>query len=834
MSRPQTLSLDGDDWTLYWLLPHEWESRKVWEHEPSNATSRRIPAVVPGHAQEALLRSGALPDWRVGENSRLWEWTSARDWIYEKRFEVSSDHSGRVFRLRFEGIDDTAHVFLNGEKVGSHTGQFVAAEWNVTDRIRFEEPNHLLVVVEHAPDLQGQAGRTSRERRWKSRFAYGSDLSPRLVPVGLWDSVSLLITGPAWFENVSIYTNVANDRTEAAVSIVCELTGLRETPTTVFTEITQDGLPVASIADPIRVFPGDTSVVQSMTLKRVQLWWPNGCGRPALYQAALSLVDSDDRLIDRRTVEFGVRQVEAVPCDDAPPDSFPYSLSVNGKRIWLRGWNWVPLDHLYGGAAPERYERFLRLARDANVNLLRVWGGGLLEKEAFYRLCDRFGIMVWQEFPLTGSGIDSTPPQDERYLAYVQEQAEGMLPRRRNHASLVLWSGGHGLADEHGEPLGSDHRALAELRTSVEMDDPQRLWLPTSPTGPHAATDPKRPHDMHGPWKFLGLRRHAEFHNDMAPMLHSAFSCAGAADLETLESAFPDAMPTPSTEEAGWVAHGGTRWQDLEEVTAAFGMPADLAAYLRASRQLQAMGLQYAVEADRRRKWRCAGSLPWQLNEPWPKAVGTSALDYYGRPKPAYYAVKRAYRPFHVSAAFPTFAWAGESQFRADIWLHNSGQERSLLNVLATVTDLNGRELYQENLSGEAPANAAENVGDLSWRFPPGFETAFVLFLEVIDEDGETLACNAYLHSRAGDPPFAPFLQASATTLEVSPREGGISIRNTGPAVALGVSVRAETGLVGDSDFPLRPGEEREIRLSDPAAANSVTAWNAELKEVDR
>jgi beta-mannosidase len=596
------------------------------------------------------------------------------------------------------------------------------------------------------------------------------------------------------------------------------------------TAITQGGLPVASVEDPITLRPRETTLVQSLTIPRVQLWQPNGCGRPALYEARLTLLDDHENVLDRRTIEFGVRQVEAVPCDGAPPDSLPYSLVVNGRRVWIKGWNWTPADQLYAGVSPERYDRFLRLARDAHVNLLRVWGGGLLETEPFYRLCDRYGIMVWQEFPLSSSGIDNEPASDPAYVDYIREQAEAMLPRRRSHPSLVLWCGGNELTSEGMQPLGSDHPALAELRASVETDDPQRLWLPTSPTGPRFMADPEHRgelHDAHGPWLWLGLREHPAFYNRIDPLLHSEFGCEGPANPETLRFIFSGDPPPPARTDAVWMHHGGGWWLRPEAVEGAFGPVSDAETFVRAGQQLQAMGLQYAVEANRRRKWRCAGTLPWQFNEPWPNAVCTSAVDYFGRPKPAYYAVKRAYRPFHVSAAFRTFAWAGEAQFQADVWLHNSGEERSLLNVVAAVTDLEGRELYQENLAGEAPENSAENVGDLSWRFPEGFAAPFILFLEVIDEEGETLARNAYLHSRAPDPAFAPFLAAPPTELLVRRTEAGVEVRNDGHATALAVEVVASESLVEDSHFPLPPGGARMAAVGGPRAGVRITAWNA-------
>jgi len=541
--------------------------------------------------------------------------------------------------------------------------------------------------------------------------------------------------GPAWFRTVTVYANLSIDRREASLSVVFEFGVARETAAVVITEFSQSGLPGPTIQDPITLFTSDPALVQSAALPRVQLWQPNGAGRPTLYQARVSLIDLDRNLLDRRTVEFGVRQIDAAPGDGSPSDGLPCGLTVNGRRTWLQGWNWTT-EETPGDEA--RYDRLMRLARDAQVNLLRVTGG--LESETFYRLCDRHGILVWQDFP-------SPPAAEAADLNALWRHAEAVLPQRRNHPSLALWCGSS----------ISDPRMLDEIRAAVETEDPQRLWLPS---------------------------------------LTSSVHLAPAGDEAAV-------APAPMT------------------VEAAFGPLAD-AALARAGEWMEALGAQCAVEAGRRGQWECGGALPGVFC-----SAGDAAVDRALRPKPLYYAVKRAYRPFHVSASFSTFAWEGEPQFHADVWLHNAGPTRSLLNVVATVTDLEGRELYQENLAGEAPENGSENVGDLQWRFPPGFDRAFLLFLEVVDEEGETLARNAYSYSRAPAPAFTPFFQAPATRLEVSRTEQGVEIRNVGPAVALGVTVAAGEALVGDSDFPLAPGGTRRISVSDAAAAVRVTAWNA-------
>lgn len=839
MPIPQVFSLDGDDWRLYYLMPEEWRWRRVWEREPPEAPARRVRAVVPGVVQHDLLDAGVLPHPYEGENSRLWEWTWARDWIYERDFVPPAGWGAAAVRLRFEGVDHTCHVYLNGELLGEHTGMFLPFELDVTGRLRLGEPNRLLVVVQHAPEPRGQIGWTSLVRHWKARFAYGWDWCTRLVPLGIWDRVSLIATGDAWLKDVALHTNLSIDRTEAALSIVSDF-GARAAegdrparPAVVRAEILHSGLPVISTEDPITVFGSDTALVQSLTVRGAKLWWPNGEGEQPLYEARISLLSREGELLDGRRFSFGIRHVEMLPNEGAPEDALPYTLAVNGQRVWIRGWNWVPLDHLYGREMPERYERFLQLARDANVNLLRVWGGGLIEKEIFYDLCDRYGIMVWQEFPQSSSGLDNRPAEDEAYLEMARRSAEAILPRRRNHPSLVLWCGGNELTHDDFTPLGDDHPALATLKQAVSLHDPQRLWLPTSPSGPVFSASPEargRMHDVHGPWRYMGATEQYAFFNAIDPLLHSEFGVEGPANLDALAHIGPPVrLCPPDTSNPLWLHHGGAWWSQRELLETLFGPISELTAFVRAGQLLQAEGLRYAIEANRRRAWRCSGVLPWQFNEAWPNATCTNGVDYYGRPRPVYDAVRRAYAPFHVSAAYDTLAWHDRDRFRAELWLHNDGEARSLLNVAVTLADVGGQVFLQENLAAEAPAAASEPAGEIEWRRPRDYAGLFLLFLQVIDEEGDVLAENAYLHSAAPPPIFAPLWTAPRTTLEAARDGGELTLRNAGAAFALDAALSAPDSRwvsFSDNHLTLPPGETRTIRVDGPDGAIEIQGWN--------
>ncbi|MCZ7545174.1 MAG: hypothetical protein M5R40_17345 [Anaerolineae bacterium] len=238
--------------------------------------------------------------------------------------------------------------------------------------------------------------------------------------------------------------------------------------------------------------------------------------------------------MDQHTVRFGIRRVELLPNEGAEPDARPYTFAVNGRKVYAKGWNWVPMDVMYGVPRPAKLDRLLNLARQAHVNLLRVWGGGLIESEAFYNRCDELGIMVWQEFIQSSSGVDNIPPDAPDMIAMMVADAERIIPRRRNHPALVLWCGGNELTLDSEQPCDDDQPMLAALKSVVARLDSDRLWLPTSPSGrlfsnslENIRRDPHGLHDVHGPWEYQGVEGQYTLYNQGTALLHSEFGVEG-------------------------------------------------------------------------------------------------------------------------------------------------------------------------------------------------------------------------------------------------------------------------------------------------------------------
>ena len=833
-------SLDGNNWQLIHLLPSEWVWRQVWKEDwdPSAgaAAGQWITGCVPGDVTSDALDAGLIANPYVDMQSRAAEWTSERDWIYRKQFTVPSRMKGNVVRLRFEGVDYSCHVYLNGELLGKHTGMFVPFEYDVSHKLRYGKRNTLVVVVEHMPPVeavQGQIGWSSEARVWKSRFAYNWDWCTRLVPLGIWQSVRLIATDHAWIDDV--WTRTKTDDKNAVVSVTCKAQSNSESSTPLRFQVSITS-PKGKLLQQAEL-EGDRddlshSALFTFTIPHPELWFPNGMGDQPLYKARVDIITPTSTVVDSRTISFGIRTIRAIANEGAAPDALPYTIEVNGRKMFVKGWNWAPVDNLYGRPQSERYERLLTLAQHAHCNLLRVWGGGLLERETFYDLCDRMGILIWQEFHQSSSGINNRPPEDEAYLAYIEQQARQMIPLRRNHPALAIWCGGNELMSDDGAPLTDQHPALAKLKSIVNELDPDRLWLPTSSTGPTFSADPKqkgtgRMHDVHGPWQYQGAEGQYQFFNNIDALYHSEFGAEGAANLFTLRKFIsPQYEWPPDASNPAWIHHGSW-WLHREKLELLFGKLNDIEAFIRASQWMQAEGLRYAIESNRRRKWQCSGTSPWQLNEAFPNTACTNSIDYLGLTKPAYWWVRRAYEPIHISARYERITPQPRESWHADIWVNNSLPPRPGCHWTADLLDLQGKYLAHAEGLVDLQDDAAMPVGELVHRLSSKHQI-FLMLLALRDSEGNLLSRNEYVFS-SFKTPLIPLLQAAQATLTVRKKGTHISIKNTSDGPALFIQLMPLAGqwiLPSDDYFCMAPGEMRDIEVQGEGKV-SIAAWNS-------
>ena len=448
---------------------------------------------MPGSVHADLLRAGVIPDFRQDMNSLAAEWVGARQWVYRRRFRAEWPSGGRRW-LRLGGVDWAASVYLDGELLGRVKGAHTAVRLPLPDL----EPDteHLLVIVLDVPPAEsGQLGRTSQTRSLKARYGYWWDFCTRLVQVGVVGAVSLEWDAGAALLDAAPVITLSPDLRRARIGVDAQHDGADDLILTA--TLTHPGGRSESQRGPASALGFD--------LTDVQLWWPRQLGGQPLY--TLSVCLESGPAVSRR---FGLRDVQLVHnAVSAAREALPYTLQVNGVKMYARGFNVLPVDMTAGMPwEPERQRAVIELATHAHANLLRFNGVAPIAPRLMLDACDELGLLVWQELPLTSSSSDSLPPSLSEFKAVLDEGLPPFLRHLRSHPCVVVLDAGNELTDETRRPVTRQHPTVAYIEAQVRRAGLTQPFLPTSPSGPSydldESADPKDLHDVHGPWHYRG------------------------------------------------------------------------------------------------------------------------------------------------------------------------------------------------------------------------------------------------------------------------------------------------------------------------------------------
>lgn len=803
-----------------WEVKGFWPGEPLWTKSVESTVQRRgvtpwMPVSVPGGVHGALERAGLILDPYYAMNSLLCEWVEHRWWVYRTLFDAP-ETDGRVF-LRFGGIDDRCRIFLNGEQIAEHSGIYEPVLCEVTQRLRRDGPNQLLVILTEPPQEQGQIGWTSRTFTQKARFGYKWDFCTRLVNIGLWQPVWLETCGPARISHVSVTSDVRDGL--GIVRVGAELEG----------ECGGAVIRLARVGQTVsaqHVIPGcrwNGKLEALLTVPDPELWYPNTMGGQPLYDVEIALDGGSDSWSGRT----GIRSLDYARCDGAGLEALPYCPVINGRRVYIRGVNLTPLDMRYGDVTEAAYRRLFVKLRHMHVNTLRVWGGGIIETETFYRLADEFGMLVWQEFIQSSSGIDNVPCHDPAYLDLLGRSSRAAVLARRNHVSLTWWSGGNELADAQFRPVTAGDPNIAMLSALVRELDPQRLFLPSSPSGPSFGLDDPQAghHDVHGNWQYDGITGHYEKYNRSDSMLQSEFGADGMSSPDQLRRILPESdLGVFTMKDHPALRHHGEWWETLlYRDRPLFGEIADIAQWTAVSQMMQSEAIRYIVLSNRRRRGQNGGSIIWQMNEPYPNVTCTSLTEYYGRVKGAYYAVRRAYAPVCVG-------------LRYDGMLQEAGRDTVLTAWADALTDCPGGVLsltaysLQGDILFETRRPMAFQAGRMSMEaaFPVARQAAGLWLARVaLDTDGQGRYEETFVFAQDAATPLRPLMLMPPARVAVSRQENCLALQNMDMFAAVWLRVENPDdpeALLSDNDITLLPGEQRILtELEGPVGGWRVT-----------
>jgi beta-mannosidase len=677
-----------------------------------------LPAKVPGDVISDLERNGKVPDPYRDFNSRQVQWVNRRDWRYRADFAFSP-RPGRRAYLLFMGVDYRSRIALNGKPLAEHEGMFSRiGPLDITDLLQSDGPNRLEVTMAGIPDrwLEKagpkliQSSELGRRDTLKTQMSYGWDFAPRLKGVGIWDRVLVFESGPVLIRDIAIRPKISGE-----VEVVAELESRAATKANL--KIKVSGETFAGYAReyewPVELSAGLNTKTYKFTIANPRLWWPWDQGQPDLYRLQVE-VETGGEVSDAAGESFGVREISWAKNPEAPPNSADWVLLVNGRRVFMRGGNWVPAEALNGRLTDERYRKLIALAREANLNLVRVWGGGNRERAAFYDACDRAGIMVWQEFPLACVFIIGYP-RDHHFLELVHQEAAEIVRQLRNHPSLIMWCGGNEWNVKRSPRVA---QALAQEAAAL---DPTRRFVPASPYKG----------DSHNWIVWHQQGNLSDYFSDRSP-LPSEFGLQAYPAVETLRKYISPDLIWPIGPAH---VHHNLGQKKMEKYSAPLHPAANLESVVEASQVMQAHYLQRGIEFWRQRKYQTSGVAFWQFDEPWP-AICWSVLDYDLKPKLAYTQLKDTLNPLLVSARFADRAWQPGENFTGRVVLVNDyPQAFPGLTVTAKVGD------QSKTFTAELPADGVLDLGEIELKLPG--EGAPILEL-VAERDGRVLARNRY------------------------------------------------------------------------------------------
>jgi len=776
------------------------------------ARGLRTTIELPGDVHTALLAAGEIPDPYFGDNEKAVMWVNETAWTMERRFTASPADIDGFLTLTLEYVDCIATISLNDEVIAEVDNAFLRHDIDVTGKMRADE-NTLRLDFAIAPDVararaeahpfpipftrnyqtNGLNGIPMNFIR-KAACHAGWDWGICLMPIGVYGRMALRCSRLARQESVTVVQ--AHERNSVELKITTRLFAFDRGAVEIAHRIAGQDL-----SDEVDVVPGENAVTHHIRIENPKLWWPNGQGGQPLYELE-TVVDGE---ATRR--RLGLRQLDWVIERDEIDHSF--KVRLNGRDVSMFGANWIPDDALPSRITPAAVRDRLESARAANMNMIRLWGGGQFEPDFFYELCDELGLLVWHDFMFSCMPY----PSDPAFLASVRLEVTQQVRRLQHHAAIALWCGDNeviGSLNWYPETRVNRDRFVANydrlnsmLAEIVAAEDGTRRFWPSSPSLGYLDFSDGWHSDTRGDTHFWQVWHEAapfERAREVNPRFASEFGFQSFPSLNVIESftAPGDRNPSSPVMETHQRNEGGNA-RILETMTRYFRFPKDFPAMVFLSQVQQGLAIKTAIEYWRSTKPRCMGTLYWQLNDCWPVA-SWSSLDYGGQWKPMHYMARRFYEALNV-VAIPDAA-TGEIVLRG---INDSGAVATVaLDILAVGTSGQMRALGSRRVPLD-PARAVDAT-----RLPVGAlaEDEF-LYFTWSSEDGRLLGANDFF------PRAYKYFDLPEATVAVSwSSEGGapvLALSTECPALFVTASVDVP-GYFSDNALTLLPG--REARLT--------------------
>jgi len=789
-------------------------SDENWTFNKQNETKKH-KATIPGTVHSDLFENQLIPDPFFGNNEKELQWIENENWVYESTFSLSEkEFSNESIELEFDGLDTYATVYINGKMVLEADNMF--RKWTLAAKKHLKKgKNHLKIIFlsavkkgkEEAAKLPYNLPEKERVFVRKAQYQFGWDWGPRFVTAGIWKKVQLKLWNNATFEDAK-HEQVYVSEKLAKLNFILQIKSQKDQEIKIFHNEKYYNF---------YLIKGKNQLKIPVSIENPKLWWCNGLGDPYQFLFQFEIV-YNDTIIDYNAVKVGIRKIELIQEKDEFGTSFYFKL--NGKPVFMKGANYIPPDSFIPKKSSSSYHETIQNARKANMNMLRVWGGGVYADDEFYNACDANGILVWQDFMFACAMY----PADEKFIENVKQEVIDNVNRLQNHPSIALWCGNNEndegwhnwgwqkqfqYSKADSTKIWNDykkvfHEIIPQTLDSI-LSKEKNLYWPSSPSIGWGKKESLTQGDSHY-WGVWWGKEPFEMFQKKVGRFMSEYGFQGMPKMETLEKVI-------LKEDLNFVSEAFKNHQKhptgfetiTEYMTRDFQVPTSLEKYNYVSQLVQARGMKTAIEAHRLAKPYCMGSLYWQFNDCWP-VTSWSSLDYYGNWKAAHYQVKESFAPILLAVK--------ENENEISIIGSNDNLEEISGKLFVKLIDFSGKELWTASKDCDLDFEKSTICLQISKTELPKFEKEkTILVIEFDSKKKKTIAYHYFVKPKE--------LQLEKPTIEFK-IVGETLIELKTNTLAKNVFLQANDTFFEENYFDLLPGIPKIIKTQKPTQETKV------------
>ncbi|NVK52288.1 MAG: glycoside hydrolase family 2 protein [Flavobacteriaceae bacterium] len=697
---------------------------KNWQFTSQNSTSWQ-PATVPGNVFTDLLAIKKIPDPFIKTNEEKVQWVSDSTWVYQTNFTLTDQIIAKKnIVLEFEGLDTYAKIYINGKYQLDTDNAFRKYSISLKD-IPHSKENKLKIIFYPTKSHEESAKKNlvyqlpegNRIFTRKAQFQYGWDWGPKLNTAGIWKPIKLI----AWndYKLNDVYIKQKSLSTSKAVLEVVLDASITDKKNKQFNYTIYVNNQLQ------KTYTNTAAKRLTFEIENATLWWPHNIGTPYLYDIRLE-VTSENTLVASKTLKKGLRTIELVTEKDSIGESFYFN--VNGVPVYAKGANYIPQNSFQNKVTAAHYEKLLSDAVDANMNMLRVWGGGIYENDIFYEKCDEKGILVWQDFMFACAMY----PGDIEYLTNVAIEAEEQVKRLRNYASIALWCGNNensegwhrwgwqdGRNENEKEEIWSNYlKVFDSILPNTVAKYSQTAYWESSPKYGRGNKKYEFEGDAHDWWVWHDAAPFEHFEKRV-PRFMSEFGFQAFPSIEVLQHINQSEKINLKTDAMKMHQKHHRGFQLIDEyMKRDYKVPTNAADYAYVSQLVQAKGITMGIEAHRRAKPYNMGTLYWQLNDCWP-AISWSSIDYFGNWKALHYKAKKSFENVLLSTI--------KNKGSYDTYIVNDSLADLEGKLKLKIIDFYGKEIWSNSKDITVKANSSQKVFTIPTSYSKNKNTVFIV-----------------------------------------------------------------------------------------------------------